>query len=41
LIAAYREAEAQGLGAIQVEGEMIDAASVRILQNVLERAGVQ
>jgi citrate lyase subunit beta/citryl-CoA lyase len=41
MIAAYREAEAQGLGAIQVEGEMIDAASVRILQNVLERAGVQ
>lgn len=41
MIAAYREAEAQGLGAIQVEGEMIDAASVRILQNVLERAGVR
>ena len=41
MIAAYKEAEAQGLGAIQVDGEMIDAASVRILQNVLERAGVQ
>ena len=35
MIAAYKEAEAQGLGAIQVDGEMIDAASVRILQNVL------
>ena len=38
MIAAYREAEAQGLGAIQVDGEMVDAASVRILQNVLDRA---
>jgi citrate lyase subunit beta/citryl-CoA lyase len=39
MIEAYREAEAQGLGAIQVDGEMIDAASIRILRNVLERAG--
>ena len=38
MIAAYKEAEAQGLGAIQIEGEMIDAASVRILQNTLDRA---
>ncbi len=35
---AYKEAEARGLGAIQVDGEMIDAASVRILQNTLDRA---
>jgi citrate lyase beta subunit len=28
----------QGLGAIQVDGEMIDAATVRILQNTLDRA---
>lgn len=27
---AYREAEAQGLGAVNVDGEMVDAASVRI-----------
>lgn len=38
MIAAYREAEARGLGAIQIDGEMIDAASVRILQNTLDRA---
>jgi citrate lyase subunit beta / citryl-CoA lyase len=38
MIAAYREAEAQGLGAIQIEGQMVDAASVRILQNTLDRA---
>ena len=38
MIAAYKEAEAQGLGAIQVDGEMVDAASVRILQNTLDRA---
>jgi citrate lyase subunit beta/citryl-CoA lyase len=40
MIAAYKAAEAQGLGAIQIDGEMIDAASVRILQNVLDRAAV-
>lgn len=38
LMAAYREAEAQGLGAIQVDGEVVDAASMRILQNILDRA---
>jgi citrate lyase subunit beta/citryl-CoA lyase len=38
MIAAYKDAEAQGLGAIQVDGEMVDAASVRILQNTLDRA---
>ena len=27
MIAAYRAAEAQGLGAIQIEGEMIDMAN--------------
>jgi citrate lyase subunit beta / citryl-CoA lyase len=41
MIAAYQAAEAQGLGAIQVDGEMIDAASVRILQNTLDRADVR
>lgn len=40
MIAAYQQAEAQGLGAIQVDGEMVDAASVRILQNTLDRADV-
>lgn len=40
VIAAYREAEEQGLGAIQIDGEMVDAASVKILQNVLDRANI-
>ena len=40
MIAAYAEAEARGLGAIQVDGEMVDAASVRILQNTLDRADI-
>lgn len=40
MIDAYKVAEAQGLGAIQVDGEMVDAASVRILQNTLDRAEV-
>ena len=35
---AYAEAEAQGLGAIQVEGVLVDAASVRIYRNVIKRA---
>ena len=36
--AAYDEALAQKLGAIQVDGVMVDAASVRILQNVIDKA---
>ena len=36
--AAYAEALAQGMGAISVDGIMVDAASVRILQNTLDRA---
>lgn len=36
--AAYREAEAQGLGAVQVDGVMIDVAVLRLTQNVLKRA---
>ena len=35
---AYDEALAQGLGAIQVDGVMVDAASVRILQNIIDKA---
>jgi citrate lyase subunit beta/citryl-CoA lyase len=40
MIAAYAVAEERGLGAIEFEGNMVDAASVRILQNVLDRADV-
>ena len=36
--AAYDEALAKGLGAINVEGVMIDAASIRIVQNIIDRA---
>lgn len=35
---AYREAEAQGLGAAQVDGMMIDAATVRLVQNTIVKA---
>lgn len=36
--AAYAEALQQGLGAISVDGVMVDAASVRILQNTIDKA---
>ena len=36
---AYAEAEAKGLGAINVDGIMVDVASIRILRNtVLNKA---
>src|SRR5690606_21525863 len=38
LAAAYAQAEAEGLGAVSVDGVMVDAASIRILQNTLRRA---
>jgi len=37
-VAAYREAQAQGLGAVQVDGQMVDVATVRLVQRVLDRA---
>ena len=40
LEAAYAKAEAEGLGAITFEGVMIDAASVRIIRNVIEKANL-
>ena len=36
--AAYEEALEQGLGAINVDGVMVDAASIRIVQNLIDRA---
>ena len=36
--AAYREAEAQGLGAVQVGGIMVDVAVLRLIQNTLDKA---
>jgi citrate lyase subunit beta/citryl-CoA lyase len=35
---AYAEATAKGLGAINVDGVMVDAASIRIVQNLIDRA---
>lgn len=40
LAAAYAEAEAQGLGAINVDGNLVDAASVRLVANILKRAEI-
>ena len=36
--AAYAEALQQGLGSINVDGVMVDAASIRILQNTIDKA---
>ncbi len=38
MIAAYVEAEAKGLGAVAVEGVMVDAASARAWRNITDRA---
>lgn len=38
LTCAYEDAVARGLGAVAVDGEMIDAATVRILRTVIEIA---
>ena len=40
LEAAYAKAENEGLGAITFDGVMIDAASVRIIRNVIEKANL-
>jgi citrate lyase subunit beta / citryl-CoA lyase len=36
--AAYREAEAEGLGAVQVDGVMVDVAVLRLVRNTLDKA---
>ncbi len=35
---AYKEAEAQGLGAVQVDGVMVDVAVLRLVRNTLDQA---
>lgn len=40
MVKAYEEAKAQGLGAVNVGGSFVDAASVRLVSNVLRRAEV-
>ncbi len=37
---AYANAEAEGLGAVTFDGVMIDAASVRIIRNVIDKANL-
>jgi len=37
---AYDQALAEGLGAINVDGVMVDAASIRIVQNIIDRANL-
>ena len=37
-VLAYRDAQAQGLGAIQVDGQMVDVATVRLVQRVIDQA---
>lgn len=37
-VSAYRDAQAQGLGAIQVDGQMVDVATVRLVQGVIDQA---
>lgn len=39
-IAAYREAEARGLGAVGVEGVLVDAAHVKMARNTLARVAL-
>ncbi len=36
--AAYEDAQRQGRGAINVDGVMVDAASIRLVQNLIDRA---
>lgn len=40
VVNAYAVAEKEGLGAIAIDGTMVDAASVKILQNTLELANL-
>jgi citrate lyase subunit beta / citryl-CoA lyase len=38
MAAAYREAEAKGLGAVQIDGVMVDVAVLRLVKNTLDQA---
>jgi citrate lyase beta subunit len=38
VVAAYEEANAAGSGAVSVEGQMVDAASIRMARNILDLA---
>jgi citrate lyase subunit beta/citryl-CoA lyase len=38
VVGAYEEAHAEGSGAISINGQMIDAASIKMAQNTLDLA---
>jgi citrate lyase subunit beta/citryl-CoA lyase len=38
VVSAYEEANAAGSGAVSVDGQMVDAASIRMARNILDRA---
>lgn len=38
LSSEYAKAEAAGLGAVSIDGVMVDAATVRMLKNTLDKA---
>jgi citrate lyase subunit beta / citryl-CoA lyase len=38
LEAAYAKAEAEGMGSVNIDGIMVDAASVRIVRNIIKKA---
>lgn len=38
LALAYEQAETQGLGAVAIDGDMVDAASIRLLRNTIRMA---
>ena len=38
VVAAYEEANAAGSGAVSVEGQMVDAASIKMARNTLDLA---
>jgi citrate lyase subunit beta/citryl-CoA lyase len=40
ILAALEEAHAKGLGAAQLDGKMIDAASARMAENVVNVANI-
>lgn len=40
LVNAYADAEAAGLGAVALDGGMVDAASVRIPRNTVRKASL-
>src|SRR3546814_4015307 len=38
MVEAYAKAEAEGLGSISIDGQMVDAGTIRMVQVILQRA---